>query len=148
MRIITKYPIIKNGRVVKNKEFYSNGEGDPVSITTTGNGTSWNTSFGTTSTPAYNPNQNAPKPIVTGGVSAPKVAPKDTVTTKSLGKKFDKKKVGKGIMSVLDAFSSKEQAPVATQEQQKKGMSTTTKVLIGVGGVAVLGTIIYLIAKK
>ena len=140
MRIITKYPIIKNGRVVANQDLFSNGDGDDGSYLTP----AWSSA----PTPTAQQVFNTPAPIVTTGTQAPKVTPKSNQLTKSLGKKFDKKKIGKGVMDVLGAFSSsKEEAPMPVVEQ-KKEMSTTTKVLIGVGGAAVLGTLIYFIVKK
>lgn len=126
MRIITKSPIVKNGRIVANGDLFSNAFG---AITP-----SWQQSK---PTPSAQTTFNTPAPIVTTGSQSPKVVPKETKTTKSLGKKlFDKLLDTEKIVT----------PPVA--EESKKQMSTTTKVLIGVGGAAILGTLIYFIVKK
>ena len=56
-----------------------------------------------------------------------------------------------GLATVLGgaaaAAPSQDTAPVLPVEQPKKGMSTTTKVLIGVGVAAVLGLGVYFVMK-
>lgn len=142
MRVITSNPIL-----YKNKAI-----GKPISKGTFSN-------FGEPT--MWNPNQTAPAPIMTTGSAPTSVVPKETIATQSLGtpiktkqSTFDWKNTFTDIANIWN--KPKKAAPKkaasggvqAAQQVPEQGMTTTTKVLIGVGGVVVLGTIIYLITKK
>jgi hypothetical protein len=54
-----------------------------------------------------------------------------------------------GILGGGAAAASQDTTPTpAPMPEPKKGMSNTTKVLIGVGGAAVLGLVVYLVMKS
>lgn len=142
MRVLTSNPIIYNDRLVRKdvrKELrkFSNFPGDEK--------------------PMYNPNQSAPKPVIMGGASAPTVTPpvSNTIVGQSLGTPiktkqsiFDWKNSFADIANILNKPKKRVATPIQPAQEEKKGMTTTTKVIIGVSGVVVLGTLIYLITKK
>jgi len=141
MRVITSNPIL-----YKNKAI-----GKPISKGTFSN-------FGEPT--MWNPNQTVPAPIITTGSAPTSVVPKETIATKSLGtpiktkqSTFDWKNTFTDIANIFNKPKAAPKKAVsrgvqAAQQVPEQGMTTTTKVLIGVGGVVVLGTIIYLITKK
>ena len=125
MRIITEYPIIKNGRVVKNK--FSNYAG---------------------TIPAWQQTQPSSEnmaqkvfggksPIVTTGVESPKVTPE-----------IKDSKLGKFLRKAIDNVSKEEKTKLPTEKIEGKGISNTTKIALIGGGSLVLVTLIYLITKK
>ena len=132
MRVITSNPIIY-------KDNFSNVDDLPAGM--------------------YNPNANINPVIMTTPSAPPTVVPKETLTTQSLGTPIKTKKesiynwknsLGDIVNALTKPKTTKPKAQPIAQPiiEEKKGMSTTTKILIGVGSVAVLGTIIYLIARK
>lgn len=132
MRVITSNPIIY-------KDNFSNGNGLPTGM--------------------YNPNANINPVVMTTPSAPPTVVPKETLTTQSLGTPITPKKESvfnwkNSLSDIVNAFTkpkttkSKTQAIAEPLPEEKKGMTTTTKILIGVGSAAVLGTIIYLIVRK
>lgn len=119
MRIITSYPIIKNGKVVANNCYnttldYSSADGKATS----------------------------------GGASATKTA--RNIDFESLG---DKASAGiKGLGNLVGLFKKPKGTAAPTtappaQMPENQGMTTGTKIAIGLGAVAVIGALIYF-AKK
>ena len=135
MRVITSNPIIY-------KESFSNGDDLPAGM--------------------YNPNANINPIIMTTASAPPTVAPKETLTTQSLGTPITTKKESvfnwkNSLSDIVNAFTKPKAQPKKTTKKTTqtlppppppKGLSMTTKILIGVGSAAVLGTIIYLITRK
>ena len=140
MRIITSYPIIKNGKVVANNCYnttldYSSADG---------------VGKATSSIPKDSPLSKPFPNIVTpsGGASATKTA--RNIDFESLG---DKASAGiKGLGNLVGLFkkpkgtAAPKTAPPA-QMPENQGMTTGTKIAIGLGAVAVIGALIYF-AKK
>ena len=128
MRIITEYPIIKNGRVVKNK--FSNYAGTIPA---------WQQTQPSSENMAQKV-LGGKSPIVTTGVESPKVTPeiKDSKLGKFLRKEID---IAKNV-------SKEEKTELPTQKIEGKGISNTTKIALIGGGSLVLVTLIYLITKK
>lgn len=129
MRIITSYPIIKNGKVVANNCY--NTTLDYSSYTGT-----------TPNSPIFKPFPNIVPPSV--GASATKT--KRDIDFESLG---DKASAGiKGLGNLLGLFkkpkgtAAPKTAPPA-QMPENQGMTTGTKIAIGLGAVAVIGALIY-----
>jgi LPXTG-motif cell wall-anchored protein len=50
-------------------------------------------------------------------------------------------------MAMLDAQTKKSEEVVIKSDETKTGMSTTTKVLIGVGVLALIGGVIYFVRR-
>jgi hypothetical protein len=157
-KLTTALPIMKNGVVIENKLAantlnYASASGfnfptsTQFSTPTSGGSNAFNfptpTKF---NMPSSNTNSGLPSSNTTtrGGFSWDKVQ-------NILGK-------AQGLSGIVDAakglFGKKptkqpiSRPPQDQQQPPQQGMSTTTKVLIGVGGAVVLGTIIYLITKK
>lgn len=134
MRIITSYPIIKNGKVVANNCY----------------NTTLDYSSYTGTIPKDSPLSKPFPNIVTpsGGASATKTA--RNIDFESLG---DKASAGiKGLGNLVGLFkkpkgtAAPKTAPPA-QMPENQGMTTGTKIAIGLGAVAVIGALIYF-AKK
>ena len=126
MKIITSYPIIKNGKVVANGEY--NSTLDYSSVTGVGKAASGSTS-GTTSG-----------------------AGRRSFNWGNLGQNVDTAVQGvgsiKGAVQGLFGKQKKQQpTPMPPAQPEKTGMSTTSMVLIGVGAVALIG-VIFLVKKK
>jgi hypothetical protein len=122
--------VISNRRIIyRTVDKFSNGEGQ-----------------------MWNPNQSAPPPIIMGGAPSTTVVPKETLTTKAQGTAIKTKKSTfdwkNTIDDIVKIWNKPKQPEVAQIVEEKKAMNTTTKVLIAVGGVALLATVIYLIKKK
>lgn len=127
MKIITSYPIIKNGKVVANGEY--NTTLDYSSVTGVGKAASGSTNVATS---------GAAKP--TGG----------SFDWANLGQNVDKAVQGVGSISgaVKGLFGKQKKQPkqqqqqfIPTEQTKETGMSTTTMVLIGVGVVGLIGVI-------
>ena len=125
MRIITKYPIIKNGRVVKNK--FSNAFGTIPA---------WQQTQPSSENMAEKVYGGKP-PIVMKGVESPKVTPE-----------IKDSKLGKFLRKAIDNASKEEKTKLPTEKIEGKGISNTTKIALIGGGSLVLVTLIYLITKK
>jgi hypothetical protein len=135
MRVITSNPILY-------KDSFSNVDDLPAGM--------------------YNPNANINPIIMTTASAPPTVAPKETLTTQSLGTPITTKKESvfnwkNSLSDIVNAFTKPKAQPKKTKSTYQPsqlppppptGLSTTTKILIGVGSAAVLGTIIYLIVRK
>ena len=125
MRIITEYPIIKNGRVVKNK--FSNYAGTIPA---------WQQTQPSSENMAEKVYGGKP-PIVMEGVESPKVTPE-----------IKDSKLGKFLRKAIDNVSKEEKTKLPTEKIEGKGISNTTKIALIGGGSLVLLTLIYLITKK
>lgn len=112
MKIITAYPIIKNGKVVANKAY--------------------NTTLDYSSATGKDTNFEELGTKIGGIIQGAGSVAQSIKTASQKGKKAPAPKP----------------APVPKPVENKQGMSNTTKVLIGVGAVAVLGTIVYLVTKE
>ena len=135
MRIITSYPIIKNGKVVANNCY--NTTLDYSSVT------------GGLSNPVFSQNiQKAANAASSkGGASATKTG--RNIDFESLG---DKASAGiKGLGNLVGLFKKPKGTAAPTtapaQMPENQGMTTGTKIAIGLGAVAVIGALIYF-AKK
>jgi hypothetical protein len=163
MRVITSNPIISNNKIVNSDNFYLSAEGDPKMLA----------SMNKRQVQAFQDWMNIKYP--TWYIPTKGTLPKDS---SKYGDKTDSWTVTawkvygddwyKGAMGIVKATESanpfsisnlftntpKPKSKPVVQPiaqpiiEEKKGMSTTTKILIGVGSAAVLGTIIYLIARK
>ena len=139
MRIITSYPIIKNGKVVANNCY--NTTLDYSSIAGLNN---------PVSNPVFSQNiQKAANAASSkGGASATKTA--RNIDFESLG---DKASAGiKGLGNLVGLFKKPKGTAAPTtappaQMPENQGMTTGTKIAIGLGAVAVIGALIYF-AKK
>ena len=135
MRIITSYPIIKNGKVVANNCY---------------NTTLDYSSISGLSNPVFSQNiQKAANAASSkGGASATKTA--RNIDFESLG---DKASAGiKGLGNLVGLFKKPKGTAAPTtappaQMPENQGMTTGTKIAIGLGAVAVIGALIYF-AKK
>lgn len=134
MRIITSYPIIKNGKVVANNCY---------------NTTLDYSSYTGLSNPVFSQNiQKAANAASSkGGASATKTA--RNIDFESLG---DKASAGiKGLGNLVGLFKKPKGTAAPTtapaQMPENQGMTTGTKIAIGLGAVAVIGALIYF-AKK
>ena len=133
MRIITSYPIIKNGRVVANNCYNTTLDYSSYAGTIPKD------------SPLSKPFPNIVTP--SGGASATKTA-KD-IDFESLG---DKASAGiKGLGKLIGLFKKPKRTaaptPAPAQMPENQGMTTGTKIAIGLGAVAVIGALIYF-AKK
>jgi hypothetical protein len=160
MRVITSNPIINNNRIVNSDNFYLSAEGDPKVLA----------ALNKRQVQAFQDYMNVKYPswyIPTKGI-LPKDSPKygdktDTWTAmswKSYGD--DWYKAAMGLIKVIEnanPFSTTPKSEPKSEPKEKtqtelppppptKGLSMTTKILIGAGSVLVLGTIIYLITTK
>ena len=166
MRVITSNPIISNNKIVNSDNVYLSAEGDPKMLA----------AMNKRQVQAFQDYMNVRYPnwyIPTKG-TLPKDSPKygdktDTWTVMSW--KFYGDDWYKGAMGITKAIESTNPFSIGnlfgnlfdkpkTQPKQQtqtelpppppppKGLSMTTKILIGVGSVVVLGTIIYLITRK
>ncbi len=123
MRVITAYPIIRNGKVIANKIAantlnFSSAAGD-VSKTSTG---------------------QAGKVQKARGAKAIDILSK----AKEAG-------LGDAALKTISALRNKTEVPIKEEVAivpVEKGMSTNTKIAIGVAVAAVLGVTIYAVAKK
>jgi hypothetical protein len=162
MRVITSNPIISNNKVVNSENFYLSAEGDPKMLA----------SMNKRQVQAFQDWMNIKYPNWAMGGNIQKnsslYGDKNDSSTISAWKSYgdDWYKGAMGIVkatesanpfSILNLFNTtpKPKSKPKTQTQTElppppppPGLSTTTKILIGVGSVAVLGTIIYLIARK
>lgn len=157
-KLTTALPIMKNGVVIENKLAantlnYASASGinfptsTQFSTPTSGGSNAFNfptpTKF---NMPSSNTNSGLPSSNTTtgGGFNWGNVQ-NILDKAKGLGGIVDAARGIFGKKPIKKATSK----PMPSQEQPpKEGMSTTTKVLIGVSGAVVLGTIIYLITKK
>jgi hypothetical protein len=165
MRVITSNPIISNNKIVNSDNFYLSAEGDPKMLA----------AMNKRQVQAFQDYMNVRYPnwyIPTKG-TLPKDSSKYgdktdswTITAwKLYGDDWYKGAMGitKAIestnpFSVGNLFGNLFDKPKTQPKKQTqtelppppppKGLSMTTKILIGVGSVVVLGTIIYLITRK
>jgi hypothetical protein len=136
MKIITSYPIIKNGKVVANNCY--NTTLDYSSVT------------GGLSNPVFSQNIQKAANVASskGGASATKTG--RNIDFESLG---DKASAGiKGLGNLVGLFKKPKGTAAPTtappaQMPENQGMTTGTKIAIGLGAVAVIGALIYF-AKK
>ena len=135
MRIITSYPIIKNGKVVANNCYNTTLDYSSIS------------GF---SNPVFSQNIQKAANVASskGGASATKTG--RNIDFESLGVKAS---AGiKGLGNLVGLFkkpkgtAAPKTAPPA-QMPENQGMTTGTKIAIGLGAVAVIGALIYF-AKK
>ena len=132
MKIITSYPIIKNGKVVANGEYNSTLDYSSVSGQLSG----------------------IQKAAVYAGADLSK-PPEKKFDWKNLGQNVDKAVQGvgsisgavKGLFGKQKPKPKQQPVPMPPAQTEKTGMSTTTMVLIGVGAVALIG-VIFLVKKK
>lgn len=159
-KLTTALPIMKNGVVIENKVAantlnYASATGinfpTATQFSTPSNSAStlFNTNPSNSQSSVFNatPNRFLPSAntSTTGGGFNWSNVQNILDKAKGLGGVFNTVKGIFGKKPVKKASST----PMPSQEQPlKEGMSTTTKVIIGVGGAVVLGTIIYLITKK
>jgi hypothetical protein len=133
MRVITSYPIVKDGKVIANKIAantlnWSNFPGDLVGKTMNDAG------FSKTST------GQAGKVQKVRGAKAIDILSK----AKEAG-------LGDAALKTISALRNKTEVPIREEVAivpVEKGMSTNTKIAIGVAVAAVLGVTIYAVAKK
>lgn len=134
MRIITSYPIIKNGKVVANNCYNTTLDYSSIS------------GF---SNPVFSQNiqKAADAASSKGGASGTRTG--RNIDFESLG---DKASAGiKGLGNLIGLFKKPKGTaapkPAPAQMPENQGMTTGTKIAIGVGAVAVIGALIYF-AKK
>lgn len=136
MRVITSYPIVRDGKVIANKIAantlnWSSFPGDLVGKTMNDSG------FSKTST------GQAGKVQKVGGAKAIDILQK----AKEAG-------LGEAALRTLNSIrgnkKTKANAPVVVMQPaaSEKGLSTNAKIAIGVGAAVVLGLTIYAVAKK
>jgi hypothetical protein len=161
MRVITSNPIINNNRIVNSDNVYLSAEGDPKMLA----------AMNKKQVQAFQDYMNVKYPswYIPNKGTLPKNSSKygdktDTWTVmswKSYGD--DWYKGAMGITKVIESanpFSTTPKSEPKSEPKEKiqtelpppppppKGLSMTTKILIGAGSVVVLGTIIYLITRK
>jgi hypothetical protein len=151
-KLTTALPIMKNGVVIKNKLAsntlnYSSVDG--AGAFNFPKSTQFNAPSSSSSSPLFNATPNRFLPNVNTSTSG------GGFNWGNVQNILDKAKGLGGIFNTVKGLFGKKptkqpisKPPQDQQQPPQQGMSTTTKVIIGVGGVVVLGTIIYLITKK
>lgn len=163
MRVITSNPIISNNKIVNSDNVYLSAEGDPKMLA----------AMNKRQVQAFQDWMNIKHPNWAMGGNMQKnsslYGDKNDFSTISAWKSYGDDWY-KGAMGITKAIEStnpfsvgnlfgnlfdkpKTQPKKQTQTElppppPPKGLSMTTKILIGVGSVVVLGTIIYLITRK
>ena len=122
MKIITGYPVIVDKKRVNPRDFYLNAAGD------------------TTSTQAGTSKWDKLKSFATKAENIAQDSGATDLIKNKLGANTD------SVSSVQTTPTPPASAP--EDDKKKKGMSTTIKVLIGVGSAVLIGGIIFYIVKK
>jgi len=161
MRVITSNPIINNNRIVNSDNFYLSAEGDPKVLA----------ALNKRQVQAFQDYMNVKYPnwyIPNKGIlpkNSDKYGDKTDTWTAMSWKSYgdDWYKAAMGLIKVIEnanPFSTTPKSEPKSEPKEKtqtelpppppppKGLSMTTKILIGAGSVLVLGTIIYLITTK